>query len=81
MMFVYIYIYIMYIFHMYAVNIYHLLFPLPFCHTTPSYLFPADLKQMGPPLCAAVLLKVSYGFFLAPVAIVLALRGSRLWAL
>ena len=24
----------------------------------PSYLHPADLKQMGPPLCAVVLLKV-----------------------
>src|SRR4029434_5920716 len=41
----------------------HLLFPFPFCHTTlppspPSYLHPADLKQMGPPLCAGVLLKV-----------------------
>src|SRR4029434_3074671 len=41
----------------------------------PSYLPPADLKQMGPPLCAVVLLKVpSRDFFLAPVAIVLALR-------
>ena len=28
-------------------------FPIP-----PSYLLPADLKQMGPPLCAVVLLKV-----------------------
>ena len=29
-----------------------LLFPFPFCHTTipPSYLHPADLKQMGPPI-------------------------------
>ena len=25
----------------------------------PFYLYLADLKQMGPPLCAAVLLKVS----------------------
>ena len=35
----------------------------PLCHTTlspspPSYLHPADIKQMGPPLCAVVLLKV-----------------------
>src|SRR4029434_1302663 len=40
----------------------------------PSHLHPANLKQTGPPLCATVLLKVSYGFFLAPVAIVLAVR-------
>src|SRR4029434_4744392 len=52
----------------------HLLFPFPFCHTIPSsYLHPADLKQMGPPLCAVVLPKV----FLARVAIVLALRGFQ----
>src|SRR4029434_406163 len=47
----------------------------------PSYLHPADLKQMGPPLCAVVLLKVPSSLFLAPAAILLALRGSRLWAL
>ena len=37
------------------------LFPLPFCYNPPCffYLLPADLKQMGPPLCAVVLLKVS----------------------
>ena len=49
------------------------------------YLFSADLKQMGPPLCVVVLLKVSSwftgSFFLAPVAIVLTLRGFRHWAL
>ena len=52
----------MYIYHTHAVYIYHLLFPFAFCHTIPppplSYLLPADLKQMGPPLCAVVLLKV-----------------------
>src|SRR4029434_7003382 len=39
--------------------------PLP-----PSYLHPADLKQMGPPLCAVVLLKVPSSLtwsFLLPV--------------
>src|SRR4029434_4867708 len=40
----------------------HLLFPFSFCHTTllipPSYLHPADLKQMGRPVCAVVLLKI-----------------------
>src|SRR4029434_4817054 len=30
----------------------------------PSYLHPADLKQMGSPLCAVVLLKVPSCFFL-----------------
>ena len=37
-------------------------------------LLPCRPQADGPPLCATVLLKVR---FLAPVAIVLALRGSR----
>ena len=46
-----------------TVNIYHFLFPFPFCHKNPpthqpSYLLPADLKQMGSPLCPVVLHKV-----------------------
>ena len=50
----------MYIYHMHAVYIYHLLFPFPFCHTTlpHSYLHPGNLKQMGSPLCSVVLLEV-----------------------
>src|SRR4029434_8783723 len=55
-------IYIYYVHLPNAGYVQHLLFPIPFCHTTlphpPSYLHPADLKQMGPPLCAVVLLKV-----------------------
>ena len=68
---------IMYIYHMYAVYIYHLLFPLPplhlFCHTTPPlfHLYPAGLK--GPPLLYVlkVLLKVSSrltGSFFLPLS-------------
>ena len=54
--------YIMYIYQMHAVYIYYLLFPFPFFHTTlpPSYLLPADLKQMGPPLCDVILLLGSF---------------------
>ena len=68
---------------LYAVYIYHLLFPLPFCHTTPPlfHLYPAGLK--GPPLLYVlkVLLKVSSrltgSFFIGPVAIVFALSGVQ----
>src|SRR4029434_2164876 len=52
----------------------------------PSYLHPADLKQMGPPLCAVVLLKVPFrlaGSFSLPLLLCACSRpGSfRLWAL
>ena len=43
---------------------------LPLLPHNPSHLLPADLKQMGPPLCAVVLLKVPSwltGIFFLPV--------------
>src|SRR4029434_4155551 len=67
----------------------HLLFPFPFCTTPlphPPCLSPPGRPQAdGSPLMCRGSAKGSFlinrEFFLAPAAIVLALRGSRLWAL
>src|SRR4029434_1535135 len=64
----------------------HLLFPFPFCHTTLPTLSPPGQPQAdgSPPMyCGSAegAFLTNREFFLAPAAIVLALRGSRLWAL